>query len=405
MHCHGEEPEGEEEACRPSLKATQLRVTRHDAERFARRTRRGLTVFLTVPPLAFILLVEVPDPHPAFFLASILYVAHLVALLRPVWTGESYPVSRAALLGPAFVWPTSLWLLPYAGACSPAESVPLAGLAVVPAAVAVAVLPLRVQLAVGAMCLAITVGVSPYAPSASFMAAGSVLMVIIVAVRSAMRPVSVISRLDSAADVAALLAVAEERLRMSRDLHDTLGRHLAVIAVKTELIAHTGRTEEMEEVQMLARASQRELRAVVNAVRTASLDDELNGARSLLQASGVRCDLSREDSGLDLPAEVREVLGWAVREAATNVIRHAIDATDCAITLSLVGVGDARECVLRVVNNGVRSMHASGLGPGAGLDGLRQRVAPLGGRLEHGPRPGGRYSFLIGLPLRERSKV
>ncbi|MFI8304008.1 sensor histidine kinase [Streptomyces sp. NPDC085927] len=328
-----------------------------------------------------------------------------MVLLRPVWTGRPYPVPPLALLAPASVWPACLWLLPYTGAFSRMEVVPLSGMAVVPAAIAVAELPLRVRLATGVTCVAVAAAVSPHAPLPSALAAGGVLLTIVLAVRTAMRPVSLISRLETAADEAALRAVTEERLRVSRDLHDTLGRHLAIIAIKSELVARTGKLEEMEEVQVLARASQSELRAVVNAVRTASLDDELESARSLLRVSGIRCDVTGESCGLRLPREVREVLGWAVREAATNVLRHASDATTCTIALALSGADGARECVLRVVNDGARGVPGRHLEVGTGLEGLKQRVAPLGGRLEHGPRPHGTYRLLVTVPFHERNEA
>lgn len=296
------------DARRPPSAPTQLHATRQDAERFARHTRQGLAICLTTPLLVFVLIAEMPDPHPVLGLVSVLYALHLGALLRPMCTGCRYPVPPLALLAPTFVWLACLWLLPYTGAFARAEVVPLSGMAAVPVAVAAAELSLRVQLITGATCLVVAAAVSPN-PVTSALVAGGIFLTIIIAVRSVMRPVSVISRLEVAADVAALHAVAEERLRMSHDLHDTLGRHLAIIALKSELVARTGKLNEMEEVQVLARASQSELRAVVNAVRTASLDDELDGARSLLQAFGVRCDVIGGDRGPGLPREVREVLG------------------------------------------------------------------------------------------------
>ncbi|ESP95589.1 integral membrane sensor signal transduction histidine kinase (plasmid) [Streptomyces sp. GBA 94-10 4N24] len=343
-----------------------------------------------------------PKAHPVLFLASVLYVVHLGALLRPVWTGRPCPARRSALLVPALVWPVCLLLLPYTGAFARSEVVPLSGMAAVPAAVVVAGLPVGARLTAGATCVVVAAAASPHAPLPSALSAGGVLLTVLLAVRSAMRPLSVISRLSGAADAAALLGVTEERLRISRDLHDTLGRHLAIIAIKSELIVRTRRLEEMEEVQVLARASQGDLRAVVNAARTASLDEELEGACSLLRAYGVRCDVTGGHSGLRLPCEVRAALGWAVREAATNIIRHAYDATACTITLSLSGAGEARECVLRVVNDGMRDRPDRRLNLGVGMTGLRQRVAPLGGRLEHGLRANGTYRLLVAVPLRER---
>lgn len=386
------------DARRPPSAPTQLHATRQDAERFARHTRQGLAICLTTPLLVFVLIAEMPDPHPVLGLVSVLYALHLGALLRPMCTGCRYPVPPLALLAPTFVWLACLWLLPYTGAFARAEVVPLSGMAAVPVAVAAAELSPRVQLITGTTCLVVAAAVSPD-PVTSALVAGGIFLTIIIAVRSVMRPVSVISRLEAAADVAALHAVAEERLRMSHDLHDTLGRHLAIIALKSELVARTGKLNEMEEVQVLAKASQSELRAVVNAVRTSSLDDELEGARSLLQAFGVRCDVIGGDRGPGLPREVREVLGWAVREAATNVIWHASEATACTITLALSGEPEAGECALRVVNDGVCDMRGQKREPGTGMNGLKRRVAPLGGRLEHGPRPHGTYHLLVTVPL------
>lgn len=383
---------------RPPPEPTQLNATRQDAERFERHTRQGLVVCLTAPLLVFVVLAEMPEPHPVLGLVSVLYALHLGVLLRPVCTGCSYAFPPSALLAPTFVWPACLWLLPYTGAFARAEVVALSGVAVVPAAVAAAELSPRVQLATGSTCLVLSAAVSPN-PATSALIAGAICLTVIIAVRSLMRPVSVISRLEMAADMAALHAVAEERLRMSHDLHDTLGRHLAIIALKSELVARTGKLQEMEEVQVLAKASQSELRAVVNAVRTASLDEELEGARSLLQAFGIRCDVIDEGCGPSLPREVREVLGWAVREAATNVVWHASEATVCTFTLALSGVEEERECVLRVVNDGVRDMRGRATALGTGINGLKRRVAPLGGSLEHGPRPHGTYRLLVTVPL------
>lgn len=92
-------------------------------------------------------------------------------------------------------------------------------------------------------------------------------------------------RLDEARDTRARLAVAEERLRFGRDLHDVMGRNLAVIALKSELavqLARRGRpdaVEQMIEVQRIAQESQREVRAVVRGYREADLGVELAGAQ------------------------------------------------------------------------------------------------------------------------------
>ncbi|MBB1254528.1 sensor histidine kinase [Streptomyces sp. OF3] len=192
----------------------------------------------------------------------------------------------------------------------------------------------------------------------------------------------VMLELDAGRHAQARLAVAEERLRFGRDLHDVLGRNLTVIALKSELavqLAQRGRPEavaQMLEVQEVTRRSQRELREVVRGYREAGLRNELAGAGSVLRAAGIDyvSDAERVER---LPAPAQAALGWVVREAATNVLRHS-DASRCEITLRITEDGPAT-AVLRVRNNGARG--GRGGGSGSGLAGLRERLAGVGGTL------------------------
>ncbi|MGY1499093.1 sensor histidine kinase [Streptomyces sp. QTS52] len=190
--------------------------------------------------------------------------------------------------------------------------------------------------------------------------------------------------LDEARETRARLAVAEERLRFGRDLHDVMGRNLAVIALKSELAVQLARRErpeavdQMIEVQRIARESQREVRDVVRGYREADLGAELLGAQGVLTAAGIACEVTGEAAGL--PGEVQSALGWVVREATTNVLRHG-DAGWCGVR---VRVGDGR-VVLTVENDGVRQEAAEGSsGTGSGLVGLRERLTAVDGRLEAG---------------------
>jgi two-component system sensor histidine kinase DesK len=202
--------------------------------------------------------------------------------------------------------------------------------------------------------------------------------------------IGVVWELDRGRAAAARLAVAEERLRFSRDLHDVLGRNLSVIAVKSELagkLAERGEpgaaAAEMLEVRKVAHDSLREVREVVRGYRTADLEAELAGARSVLRSAGVECRVIGD--GSHLPAEVQTALGWVVREATTNVIRHS-DATTCTIGLDVRDAGGT--AVLRMENDRARAATAAVAEPGVGLAGLAERLAGLGGRLTAGRRPG-----------------
>lgn len=222
--------------------------------------------------------------------------------------------------------------------------------------------------------------------------------------------------LDEARETRARLAVAEERLRFGRDLHDVMGRNLAVIALKSELAVQLARRErpeavdQMIEVQRIARESQREVRDVVRGYREADLGAELLGAQSVLTAAGISCEVTGEAVGL--PGEVQSALGWVVREATTNVLRHG-DAGWCGVG---VRVGEGR-VVLTVENDGVAGGGAAGGGAaggggsgvgsgsgtravagggaGSGLVGLRERLSAVDGRLEAGVVGAGEDRFRV----------
>ncbi|MET7450320.1 histidine kinase [Streptomyces sp. NPDC005574] len=201
--------------------------------------------------------------------------------------------------------------------------------------------------------------------------------------------------LDEARETRARLAVAEERLRFGRDLHDVMGRNLAVIALKSELavqLARRGRPEavdQMTEVQRIARESQREVRDVVRGYREADLGVELAGAQGVLTAAGIRCEVSGESAGL--PTEVQSALGWVVREATTNVLRHG-DAERCAVALLVT----PEHVMLTVENDGARE--PAGVG-GSGLTGLRERLTAVDGTLEAGAVAEDRFRVVATVPL------
>ncbi|KND44280.1 sensor histidine kinase [Streptomyces stelliscabiei] len=196
--------------------------------------------------------------------------------------------------------------------------------------------------------------------------------------------------LADARETRARLAVAEERLRFGRDLHDVIGRNLAVIALKSELAVQLARrerpeaVEQMIEVQRIAQESQREVRDVVRGYREADLGVELSGARGVLAAAGITCSVDGADTA-GLPGEVQSALAWVVREGTTNVLRHG-NAVRCTVVLRVT----EGQAVLTVENDGIRATGAEedggrSVGAGSGLAGLRERLAVVDGTLEAGP--------------------
>jgi two-component system sensor histidine kinase DesK len=238
-------------------------------------------------------------------------------------------------------------------------------------------------------------------------AAGAVFAVVIgltaaflaTAFRFSVWVLEVVREMDRTRGVQLQLAVAEERLRFARDLHDVMGRNLSAIAVKSQLAAELvrrgkdGAVDELTDISRVAEESLREVRDVVRGYRTTDLSGELAGARSVLRAAGVACTVTGEELAARLPVEVQAALGWAVREAVTNVLRHS-RAASCTVRLELAG-GAAE---LEVANDGVRSSAAWG----SGLTGLAERLAPSGGRLT-ARADGDRFVLVASLPVAVRA--
>ncbi|MCC9310235.1 sensor histidine kinase [Kitasatospora sp. RB6PN24] len=203
------------------------------------------------------------------------------------------------------------------------------------------------------------------------------------------RLVTTMRELREAREVAAHLAAAEERLRLARDMHDLLGHSLSLITLKSELAGRfmdAGKDDQaraqVADIEQVARQSLTDVRSAVSGYRKPSLSVELAAARTALATTGVTLDapstLTEEHPGLG-GAEA-ETLAWALREAVTNVVRHAAGATLCTVALDETWDGDgARFAVLEVADNG-RGPGKSA--PGNGLTGLDERLALVGGRLE-----------------------
>lgn len=228
------------------------------------------------------------------------------------------------------------------------------------------------------------------------------------------RLVSTVRELQAArreiAQLAAAEAVAKERLRFARDLHDLLGHSLSSITLKSELAgrllpdsAETRKAAaEIRDVRDIARGALREVREAVAGYRQPTLGEELIGAREMLEAAGIACRIEN-GAGL-LPKSVEGVLAWAVREGTTNVIRHS-RAHHCDIRLARED-GEAPEVRAEVYDDGRGPFPArdgtEGSTGGSGLSGLAERVAGFAGAdFEAGPLPDGGFRLRVSLPLHD----
>lgn len=173
------------------------------------------------------------------------------------------------------------------------------------------------------------------------------------------------------------LATMAERERISRDLHDLLGHTLTLVAVKAELAAKLvsrdaeAAEREMQSVAAAAREALSEVRTAVVGMKGASLTTELDRARTALAAANVQAEISAAE--IDGHPGQEAVLAMALREAVTNVIRHA-GATRCQIRVAPSPVA----LTLSIVDDG----KGGGLVEGSGLKGMRARLAAIGGDLD-----------------------
>jgi two-component system sensor histidine kinase DesK len=196
----------------------------------------------------------------------------------------------------------------------------------------------------------------------------------------------------------AYLAVTEERLRVARDLHDLLGHTLSLIVLKSELARRLAEQEprraayEIAEVEQVARQALREVREAVAGYRQPRLASELEHARQLLDAAGIACTI--EHTAGHLPPALDAILGWAVREGVTNVIRHS-RARQCHIR-----VADDAGAIQVEIWNDAPDLPVEPSQMGNGLAGLRERVSTVGGQVEARPlkQPDG-FCLSVVLPL------
>ncbi len=172
------------------------------------------------------------------------------------------------------------------------------------------------------------------------------------------------------------LAKAAERERIARDMHDVLGHSLSLIVLKSELAgrllaAQPARAAlEMAEIETTARQALAEVRKTITGYRSEGFASELSRAAQVLETAGVR--LNRPSKPLHLTPRHEATLSLVLREAVTNIVRHA-GASECSIELSM----EKNTTLLVIADDGRGDIREEG----NGLRGMRERVQELGGRL------------------------
>ncbi|MBL1087199.1 sensor histidine kinase [Streptomyces actinomycinicus] len=211
--------------------------------------------------------------------------------------------------------------------------------------------------------------------------------------------------------------VAEERLRIARDLHDVVAHHIALVNVQAGVAAHVmdkrpdQAKEALAHVRTASRSALDELRATVGLLRQSG-DPEaptepapglsrLEELADTFRSAGLPVAVARTDEGTELPAAVDLAAYRIVQEALTNVRKHAGPGARAEVSVVRVGA----DIEVTVLDDGPGEATAPESGGGHGLLGMRERVAALGGTLTTGPRHGAGFRVHAILPVDSRTET
>ena len=272
--------------------------------------------------------------------------------------------------------------------------------------------------------IAVAIGIATGLSYGDILVAAAVVALGNLLAHSAERRNTLMYRLKETRAELARAAVAEERLRISRDLHDLLGHSLSLITLKAELAGRVIGTDpdraarEIAELEAVARRSLTEVRQAVTSYRQPSLAAELVSSRRMLASAGIDCRV-RVPGAYSLPQSVDALLAWTVREGATNIVRHAaakhativieVTDTEASARLSDDGIGASANGAVpgAVAEAAVAGPDATGAqahpgvapAAGSGLAGLAERAARLGGSLSAGASQDGGFRLRVSVPL------
>jgi signal transduction histidine kinase len=205
----------------------------------------------------------------------------------------------------------------------------------------------------------------------------------------------------------------EERLRIARDLHDSLTHNISVICVQAGVAVHLARKRGEEvppallAIQEAGTEASRELRTTLSVLRSEEDGDsglcQLDSLVARARAGGLPVAVTVTGAERELPAEVDQAAYRIVQEALTNVSRHADGART---SVQLHYTPDALSIQVDDDGNGTSASNGADLRPaghGLGLIGMRERVTALGGKLQAGPRDSGGFVVRADLPAQAAS--
>ena len=190
-------------------------------------------------------------------------------------------------------------------------------------------------------------------------------------------------QLEDAKERISELIIFEERQRIARDLHDTLGQKLSLIGLKSDLAGRLvsrdpeAAEKELQDIRQTASTALNEVRELVTDMRATKIEDELIRIRQILKAAEMELTIDVDPEFKNIPPLVENVLSMCLKEAVTNVVKHSY-GTVCHLTFEKL----SDELVIRVKDDGIGIPGAGYNLPGSGLKGIRERLEFVNGQFK-----------------------
>lgn len=190
-------------------------------------------------------------------------------------------------------------------------------------------------------------------------------------------------KLEDANKRIADLVKQEERQRIARDLHDTLGQKLSLIGLKSDLarkLVYSNPEQaraELKDVQQTARTALNEVRKMVANMRGLRLKDEMIRVKQILNAAQINIVFDQDLSSVNVSLLTENILSMCLKEAVTNVVKHS-KAKNCYISL----IQTSNETIIKVRDDGIALVQSVCFNKGSGLKGMRERLEFVNGSLE-----------------------
>ncbi|MCF6409727.1 sensor histidine kinase [Pseudalkalibacillus salsuginis] len=190
-------------------------------------------------------------------------------------------------------------------------------------------------------------------------------------------------QLEDANERISRLMIIEERQRIARDLHDTLGQKLSLIGLKSDLagklmyINRDAAKIEINDIHQTARTALKEVREMVSDMRGVKLKDEIAHIKQMLEAANIEFIMEGDPESIMTPLFVENVLSMCFKESVTNVVKHS-QASSCSVAIEQ----SPNEVVIKIHDNGIGIPAQEDSFTGHGLQGMRERLEFVNGSLE-----------------------